>query len=286
MNFFKPIRQTYVDSTLYDKQRTTQNGIIEYLCESTRYAEKMVIFDQGSAVQNNDKSKTLAISSVDDALKNFYDIYAINSTTYPNSDDLEDAKRRVRVIVINRKSTYDKNGKYQAPGGSGTTVQGFRGRLITNIDDNSINSSKHYAIDDKFKDEDGQRTKAAEGISYMALGGAYYGDCDYDIYIDADKTFPSGSYAGGITFGVVSSMRNTGNVVQTGKISGGNKLEVGDDYVTLKTVQGNLTKNLDSFDYFYNKSSKPHGSITETGAITGGNQNTYIVFMVPDENDR
>ena len=37
MQMFKPIRETYVDATLYENQRTVQNGVIQYISESVRY---------------------------------------------------------------------------------------------------------------------------------------------------------------------------------------------------------------------------------------------------------
>ena len=44
MNMFKPIRETYVDATLYESQRTAQNGIVQYMTESIRYATDLGIY--------------------------------------------------------------------------------------------------------------------------------------------------------------------------------------------------------------------------------------------------
>ena len=118
----------------------------------------------------------------------------------------------------------------------------------------------------------------------MVLGGAYYGKYDYNIYIDLDKTYPSGTYDKGITFGVVTSLSNTANVIMNGGTNGGSQINMDGNNFVLKTVQGNLTRNLDDVVYYYK--DKPNGSTTDTGSITGGNLNTYIIYTVPDEGDR
>jgi prepilin-type N-terminal cleavage/methylation domain-containing protein len=46
LNFFKPIRQVFVDSTVYEQQRTVQTGIAEYITESTRYCNNMGIYSK------------------------------------------------------------------------------------------------------------------------------------------------------------------------------------------------------------------------------------------------
>lgn len=60
INMFKPIRATYVDSTLYEARRTTQNGIIQYIGESIRYATDLGIYQA---------------SSIDDAVNEFASYY-------------------------------------------------------------------------------------------------------------------------------------------------------------------------------------------------------------------
>ncbi|MGN0601016.1 MAG: type II secretion system protein [Oscillospiraceae bacterium] len=44
MRMMDPIRTTYVDSTYYEAQRTTQNGIATYIGESLRYATKLGVY--------------------------------------------------------------------------------------------------------------------------------------------------------------------------------------------------------------------------------------------------
>ena len=52
LSFFKPIRQVFVDSTVYEQQRTVQTGIAEYITESTRYCNNMGIYSK-SQVANS-----------------------------------------------------------------------------------------------------------------------------------------------------------------------------------------------------------------------------------------
>ncbi|MBQ8569761.1 MAG: type II secretion system protein [Oscillospiraceae bacterium] len=268
MNFFKPLRQTYVDSTLYEQQRTAQNGIIEYLCESTRYAEHMIIYDSGAK-----GSQGKIVGSVEQAVDDF-------STNY----ELEaDEKGNIRVIVINRGASYDENGKYL---GAGSVANGYQGRIITNYLEKDA-SGKYIDTWKHFMNGIGQRTQSNTGYTYMALGGGYYGASDYSIFIDYDRTYPGGTYAGGITFTVQNALRNTGNVVESGYDIGGSSLTVKDDAVVVTTSQANRTPNMLSGVTYYTVVAKsPAGSISPTGSITNATTNTYIVYTVPEEDQR
>lgn len=268
MNFFKPVRETYIDSTLYDQQRSTQDGILEYLSESTRYANKMAIYDEGSSSLVPGTSGT--ISSATAALDDFCKLYEITDAA---------EKKKIKVIVINRKQTYDKVGK-RAGSSTGTSTDAFRGRLITNVADTEYTGG-----------DEGARTQLGveTGDTFMALGGAYYGAADYIIGIDKQGTFSGTSYLGGITFTVTNTLDNTGNIVKNGMaISGSSTVTSDSNGVTLTTTQGNLTKNLTELKYSFKSgtSDTPFGTKSSTGVYQGLTNNTYIVFTVPDENDR
>lgn len=47
MQMMRPIRDTYVDSTYYEAQRNTQNGIATYIGESIRYATNIGVYTEG-----------------------------------------------------------------------------------------------------------------------------------------------------------------------------------------------------------------------------------------------
>lgn len=75
MQMFKPIRETYVDATLYENQRTVQNGVIQYISESVRYATDMGIY-----TKNNTSNVTEAVNAFADAYiaaNNIVDIPAV-----------------------------------------------------------------------------------------------------------------------------------------------------------------------------------------------------------------
>lgn len=95
MQMFKPIRETYVDATLYESQRTAQNGIITYISESVRYAVDMGIYEA---------DMTTAIDS-------FATAYAAKYGT--DDDNVQDIKDNVQVIVIDNEDTHTFNGDWK-----------------------------------------------------------------------------------------------------------------------------------------------------------------------------
>lgn len=88
LNFFKPIRQVFVDSTVYEQQRTVQTGIAEYITESTRYATNLGIYSR-SQVSN----RTGAINA-------FCSLTGLSATD-----------KRIHVITINNTSSYTYKSK-------------------------------------------------------------------------------------------------------------------------------------------------------------------------------
>ena len=285
MNFFRPIRGTYVDSTLYEQQRTVHNGILEYLCENTRYAEKIRIYDEGVAAGTYDSS----VDSGREAYTAFCKEMIDDSLYEP--DDLKDLKYKVHIICINRKDAYDAEGQWKgAISAVSDKDHAFCGRIITNIIDKELDATKVHLKNNTIKwensfDDTGARTKGPAYVNdmttFMALGGGYYGAGDYIINID-----PAKSSKDGISFGVISQKMDNGNVVKDSHAAGNSALSNDGGYITLETVQSNLMKNPDDLVYYYNKSSQAHGTLTATGSVSGGNKNTWIVFTLPDEGDR
>jgi prepilin-type N-terminal cleavage/methylation domain-containing protein len=276
MNFYKPLRATYLDSTMYEEMRTSQDGILEYLCENTRYAEKLSMYDEGATVPKDDLpsyGSNMTITSPTAAYKAFVDANSLSGS------DL----KRVQIIVINRSTEYNAQG-YIAT--SEPTTKRFTGRLITNI----LRTGDHDSPTADGFDARGARTlsSSASGDTYMALGGGYYGESNYDIFVDYEKTFGASgdSYAGGITFAVQNGLRNTGNIVTGDAVYGDSTVTVNADGSTvfLTSYQSNRTLNLSSgFTYYTLASKTPAGSFGADGKISGGNKDTYIVFITPDE---
>ncbi len=52
MSMFRPIRSVYLDSTLYESQRTTQNGMVQYITESIRYATNIGLDNKSIAPED------------------------------------------------------------------------------------------------------------------------------------------------------------------------------------------------------------------------------------------
>lgn len=160
MNMFKPIRETFVDSTLYETQRTAQNGIIQYITESVRYST-----DLGMYTMNQ-------VGDIEGACAAFTDAYLEAKgvkNTDPNystkrANTLAAVKTQAEVIIIDQDEFYAFNG------------EACQGRVLRR----------------KFvKDASGnvqQLTGDAEDISTnecrLALGAAYYGDGEYSISFD------------------------------------------------------------------------------------------------------
>lgn len=289
MNFYKPIRTTYVDSTMIENMRTTQDGILEYLTESVRYAEYMTIIDQNAKYEytytdstGTEQTKYDNASTPDKAFIAFCRRNGfVDNTGTPDTAKYGDLFKNVHVIVINRFDQYDKFGN-RASGKKDT----YHGRIITNIIDGTTTPAT-------FKSFWGERTDGvADGKSYMALGGAYYGASEYQIYINSDSWKSNGDYTGNLTFSVKNTLSNDGNVIKNGMSAGSSKYVVDGGSVILTTEKSALTKNLKNLDYFMGSGSSvilpgttgayPAGSPTPSG-VQSINLNTYIVYLEPDD---
>ena len=162
VNMMVPIRRTYVDSTLYEAQRNTQNGITQYLAESVRYASDIGIYTKDASVSYSVDGIAVNrnVTSIDDAVKYF--LKDVSGETAANSDSTLTANAQsisaalaphVHIITIDHtKNTYTYNG---------TDV---KGRLFR-------------------KDGSGA---SGTGLGRMVLGAAYYGEHDFIINLDSD----------------------------------------------------------------------------------------------------
>lgn len=292
MNFYRPIRQTFVDSTMIEDMRNTQNGILTYLSESVRYAENLTFYDEGAVVTiDKDSHATKTVNTPKDA----YEVF-LYENNLRDDDPAEDAKyearrRNIQVLVINRSDGYTDTGTHQ-----GVRSTGYGGRLFTNIlrDTGTPTAAGFTSASGTSKD------------TFMALGGAYYGNSDYAIFVDMDKTWSSSGYgskddatnitSGGITFAVQTAMTDESGVIKQGSDYGSSVVKVSGGNVFLTTTQTANTMNCESPKYYVagtdkdlsnedvRKNNRPAGSLspTETG-ITAATKNTYIVILEPDE---
>lgn len=156
MRMFTPIRETYVDSTLYENQRTTQNGIITYITESVRYSTDLGIYNTGGV--------TTAQKAVNTFADNYCTHYAVDSAKVADVKNL--IQEKVDVIVIDN---------------SGTTYGGKTcyGRIIRRKQDGTKVVSDAY---------DTSPAKAR-----LALGAAYYDTNTYSIGLDVSTLAADGT---------------------------------------------------------------------------------------------
>ncbi len=156
MQMFKPIRETFVDSTYYESRRTAQNGIVSYISESVRFATDVGIYQVSGLTAEN-------------AVTTFAEDYAIaaglasGSTEYNNAVKM--IKENAQVIVINNETDYSF-GDYTC-----------RGRLLRRTADSLGHTNTFNEADpDEFR---------------LAMGAAYYGASDYSVTLTANNTSAS-----------------------------------------------------------------------------------------------
>lgn len=162
LQLMQPVTAAYNDSTEYERQRTVESGIITYITESVRYANKITICDQGVTTSSYDyigpggsiSSKTKKITSETDAVTYFCE---------KNKIDMSDSNemKKIQVIRIDRSTNYD----------------GERGRLIRRNGWNSSKSSFTGSMSDALV-----KTYTTKEL-YMAMGPDYYNDRSYTIVI-------------------------------------------------------------------------------------------------------
>lgn len=86
MQMMKPIRSTYLDSTFYESQRNTQNGMVQYLTESLRYATNLGIYNQNAGA-------TTLTSAIND---------------FKAATGITD-ESQIKIITIDNKTAYTYN---------------------------------------------------------------------------------------------------------------------------------------------------------------------------------
>lgn len=171
INFMRPIRRTYIDSTLYESQRNTQNGISKYLTNSTRFATNLGVYQKGERASYDVYGDTnchvsRSVNNVSDAVNFFLDDASGYTAASKSGDSTaiavtsrirKELINKVQVIVIDNANEYEfSNGK-------------FKGRLLKSKDVDAITNDMENPDTDSCR---------------LALGSAYYGDSDYSIHID------------------------------------------------------------------------------------------------------
>ena len=182
LNIMKPIRRTYVDSTLYESQRNAQSGITRYISESIRYSVSLGVYTKGASAKYDVSSATglnRSVSSVSDAATYFLDdvsgLTVANAllTTDPSNPKYANAVKvanalkkdlipKVRIITIdNTENAYTFN------------KTNCTGRLLRNR-----TPASDTAVTNDWEDP----TKS--DYCRLALGAGYYGETDYTIKLE------------------------------------------------------------------------------------------------------
>lgn len=176
MKMFQPIRSVYVDTTQYEAQRTSQNGVIQYLTESVRFASDMGIYNNTTNAE--DAANAFAAA--------YCDAYGYNDA---DSDNITKIKNHVEIIVIDNKTTHTYGSK------------DYTGRLIR----------RKVGDGTSFPSDEPALTSAATSDWRIALGEAYYGANTYNITLDT-----SDSTNGMLTVNVASTRNGKRDISNAG----------------------------------------------------------------------
>jgi len=251
MRMFVPIRETYVDTTLYENQRTVQNGIITYITESVRYSTDLGVYNDG-------------ISSAEDAVEAFATAYCTayeitDTTEIDNVTDLLKLKADF-IVIDNDPTTY---------GGKNCCGRLIRRKLVDGDD----------TISDDYK--------TSPNFSRLALGAAYYDDNTYSIGIDKDA-MESGQIVVTVASTANHGGRNLSNSASRDieqNINEGNHVDIGDQddfdliYQTGSVICRNLTTATSGTINIGVTTAGMCDSDSYTGSSTTLYEDTYIVFV-------
>lgn len=277
MNMFKPIRETYVDSTQYEAQRTAQNGVVQYVTESVRYATDLGIYNK------NASSAQAAVELF--ATEYCKNVGILDKTTgalvspYTNDDKddvVDEIKKYAEVLIIDNDTAHYTKGHW--------------GRLIrrkVNMDPSSASAVGSDPTINIGVAGTINPTSATEWRT--ALGEAYYGENTYQINIlinDADSNGISDD--GMLNVSVVSTRNGKRDISNMGKenvITGTN------DTLTSKgswqvTRGGVLCRNLVGSSSNGVKKSGVFDFQNYSGSSNQMNVKTYIIFLNNNENNK
>ncbi|MDE5741426.1 MAG: type II secretion system GspH family protein [Oscillospiraceae bacterium] len=279
MNMFRPIRETYVDSTQYEAQRTAQNGVVQYITESVRYATDLGIYNT-------------SVSSAQDAVEFFATEYCKNAgildktTGAPvspyTSDDVDDITAEIQkyaevIIIDNDTAHYNK---------------GFWGRIIRRKVDLNPATASAVGSDPTITTGIAQTIDVASMDEWRtALGEAYYGENTFQINIIVNDTDSDGNMDGKdgmLNVSVVSTRNGKRDISNAGKE---NNMTGSNDTLTAKgagqiTRGGVLCRNLVSTGSNGVKKSGVFDFSKYSGSSNTPGVTTYIVFLNNNENSK
>lgn len=265
MQMFKPIREVYVDTTQYEAQRTAQNGIVQYITESVRYATDLGIYNQST-------------SSASAAVENFAVEYCkaagildktsgspISPYTAADATKIKDEiKKYAEVMIIDNSTEHEYNSKDYVGRIIRRKVNMTSPSLIGTDPDINVGTAKMIASTDA-----NWRT---------ALGEAYYGSNTYQINLAiTDKNGDKKSDDGMLNVTVYSTRNGKRDISDVGN----------ETTVTTNITRGGvLCRNLvSSNDKGVNKVGIFDITKYSGNSATSGLK-TYVVFLNNDQNKR
>ncbi len=198
MQMFKPIRETYVDSTLYENQRTAQNGIIQYISESIRYSTDIGLYTNPSASS---------------AVNDFAVAYCTANSIGASDQAAVTAyiQEHAEIIIIDNKNNFS------------FSDEDWNGRVIRRkLVETAPGSGAYKKITDSIYSETGGYGKGWR----VAMGEAYYGDRNYTISLSDGLVIPGSNVTwqanDGIKITVASYSKagkdNAGAVIEKGAL--------------------------------------------------------------------
>lgn len=257
VKMFQPIRDTYVDTTQYEAQRTSHNGVIQYITESVRFSTDMGIYNGGV---------TSASAAVDDFASAFCinnsitDASGVALAPYDDSGELTDIKNEIKkyaeIIIIDNKTSHTYNSK------------AYSGRIIRR---------KFPATPSAAVPSDATLpTRSATTDWRIALGEAYYGSNTYSINLTVNDSNGDGTSDDGmINISVQSTKNGKRDISNAGK----------ETTITNNVTRGGvLCRNLIQGSDGVAKQGIYDVSKYSGSSATSGTK-TYIVFLDKDGRD-
>lgn len=256
IQLFKPIRDTYVDATLYESQRTTQNGVVTYISESIRFATDLGLYSSTKSASST------ADKAVDEFTKKYIDKYGVDPSK--TTDVKKAIKKNAQIIVIDNPKidTTDRSNPSKNPKAYLFNNRYYTGRILRR----KLPGNETSVVEPTGTDI----AKSSQAPYWReALGSAYYGDRDYYVSFDV-----SGAVSDGIGITVAS-------VVNTKAKSGSGKNTVDTtDLSKMVHVSGSVQcKNL-----FAGEHGVKNAGVFDTEFFDSGTQVTpgtkiYIVYL-------
>lgn len=156
-----PISSAATNAKVLNNQQTVENAMSMYVGENLRYANNLLVVEQGCSINGK------TVNSAETAIDAFFAFTPVNSAgkVFDNSP-----ANRLKVNVIAFESAVNRTGT-----GEGDAVR--KGRLIS-----SLGGRTAGTLDFTQTESDGSKNQ------YIVFGNSFYGPALYDMYVTMDNT--------------------------------------------------------------------------------------------------